>query len=127
MILNEMVHDVRISRIGGQHRHLRKRDFGDLGGRSVRADMANLTDKTEFRGSSESLQLKSSASRAWTEHFAFFVALAASRRKCCQGTRGGENHWRHATLRVCRGCHLDEHQSNSAESSDKRATSRATE
>src|SRR2546426_9846448 len=120
MIFNEMVHDVRISRIDGQHlpRHLRKRDFGDLGGRSVRpADMANFTDKTEFRGSSESLQLKSSASRAWTEH-----ASHSSRRSPQASGNAAKEHGKKRES-LARGnsssrsrLHLDEHQSNSAES-----------
>ena len=62
MILNEMVHDARIVRVGGQHlpQSLR-RWMGDSIGRwegdTLVVDTTNFTGKTQFRGSSENLHV----------------------------------------------------------------------
>ncbi len=62
MILNEMVHDARIIRIGGTHppAHMKKW-MGDSTGRwegdTLVVETTNFTDKTRFRGSSENLKV----------------------------------------------------------------------
>ena len=62
MILNEMVHDARIIRIGGTHPPANVRKWlGDSVGRwegdTLVVDTANFTGKTQFRGSSENLHV----------------------------------------------------------------------
>ena len=62
MILNEMVHDVRIIRIGGPHLPQQVRKWmGDSVGRwegdTLVVDTTNFTAKTQFHGSSESLHV----------------------------------------------------------------------
>ncbi len=62
MILNEMVHDARIIRIGGQHlpRDIRKWNGDSVGrweGDTLVVDTANFTDKTRFRGSGAQLHV----------------------------------------------------------------------
>jgi hypothetical protein len=62
MILVEMVHDVRIIRIGGTHAGpAAKQWLGDSVGRwegnSLVVETVNFTDKTRFRGSSEKLRV----------------------------------------------------------------------
>jgi hypothetical protein len=62
MILNEMVHDVRIIRIGGAHPPANIRKWlGDSIGRwegdTLVVDTTNFTNKTQFRGSSENLHV----------------------------------------------------------------------
>ena len=68
MILNEMDHDVRIVRIGGQHAapHVRKwlgDSIGRWEGDTLVVDTANFTDKTRFRGSTENLHVVERFSR----------------------------------------------------------------
>jgi hypothetical protein len=62
MILNEMVHDTRIIRLGGQHLppHIRKWNGDSIGrweGDTLVVDTTNFTDKTRFRGSGENLHV----------------------------------------------------------------------
>jgi hypothetical protein len=62
MILNEMVHDVRVIRIGGRHLPARVRAWmGDSvaqwEGDTLVVDTTNFTGKTQFRGSSENLHV----------------------------------------------------------------------
>jgi len=62
MILNEMVHDARIIRIGGQHapKNIRKWMGDSIGrweGDTLVVDTTNFTDKTQFRGSGEDLHV----------------------------------------------------------------------
>jgi len=62
MILNEMVHDARIIRIGGTHPPATVRKWlGDSIGRwegdTLVVDTTNFTGKTQFRGSSENLHV----------------------------------------------------------------------
>lgn len=62
MILTEMVHDVRVIRIGGQHLPSTMRSWlGDSVGRwdgdTLVVDTTNFSSKTRFRGSSENLHL----------------------------------------------------------------------
>jgi len=62
MILNEMVHDARIIRIGGTHPPANVRKWlGDSIGRwegdTLVVDTTNFTGKTQFRGSSENLHV----------------------------------------------------------------------
>lgn len=62
MILTEMVHDARIVRIGGQHAPptIRKwlgDSIGHWEGDTLVVDTTNFTDKTRFRGSSETLHV----------------------------------------------------------------------
>jgi hypothetical protein len=62
MILTEMVHDVRVVRIGGQHMPPNvRRWLGDSIGRwdgdTLVVDTTNFSDKTRFRGSSENLHV----------------------------------------------------------------------
>jgi hypothetical protein len=62
MILNEMVHDARIIRIGGQHlpKNIRKwmgDSIGHYEGDTLVVDTTNFTDKTQFRGSGEDLHV----------------------------------------------------------------------
>jgi hypothetical protein len=62
MILNEMVHDVRIIRIGGTHPPAYvKKWLGDSIGRwegdTLVVETTNFTDKTQFRGSGEDLRV----------------------------------------------------------------------
>jgi hypothetical protein len=62
MILNEMVHDARIIRIGGAHppAHIKKW-MGDSVGRwdgdTLIVETTNFTGKTQFRGSGENLRV----------------------------------------------------------------------
>lgn len=62
MILNEMVHDVRVVRIGGKHlpSHMRKLlgdSIGHWEGDTLVVETTNFTNKTRFRGSSEHLRV----------------------------------------------------------------------
>jgi hypothetical protein len=62
MILNEMVHDARIVRVGGQHLPQSVRKWmGDSiarwEGDTLVVDTTNFTGKTQFRGSSENLHV----------------------------------------------------------------------
>jgi hypothetical protein len=62
MILNEMVHDVRIVRIGGTHPPAYiKKWLGDSVGRwegdTLVVETTNFTNKTQFRGSGENLKV----------------------------------------------------------------------
>src|SRR5436190_411133 len=62
MILNEMVHDARIVRIGGQHLPSSVRSWlgdsvGHWEGDVLVVDTTNLTDKTQFEGSAEKLHV----------------------------------------------------------------------
>jgi hypothetical protein len=62
MILNEMVHDVRIIRLNQSHRPASMRGwFGDSVGRwegdTLVVETTNFNDKTRFRGSSENLKV----------------------------------------------------------------------
>ena len=69
MILNEMVHDARIIRIGGTHlpAHIRKW-MGDSVGRwegdTLVVETTNFTNKTQFRGSGENLKVIERFTRA---------------------------------------------------------------
>jgi hypothetical protein len=68
MILNEMVHDVRIIRIGGEHLppHVRRwmgDSVGHWEGDTLVVDTTNFTDKTRFRGSSDQLHVLERFSR----------------------------------------------------------------
>jgi hypothetical protein len=62
MILNEMVHDVRIIRMGARHlpSHIRRwmgDSVGHWEGDTLVVDTTNFTNKTQFRGSSENLHV----------------------------------------------------------------------
>jgi hypothetical protein len=62
MILNEMVHDARIIRIGGQHlagniRSWMGDSIGHWEGDTLVVDTINFTGKTQFRGSSDQLHV----------------------------------------------------------------------
>jgi hypothetical protein len=62
MILNEMVHDARVVRMGGEHlpQNIRKwmgDSVGHWEGDSLVIDTTNFTNKTQFRGSSERLHV----------------------------------------------------------------------
>ena len=62
MILNEMVHDVRVVRLGGTHLppHVRKwmgDSIGHYEGDTLVIDTTNFTDKTSFRGASDQLHV----------------------------------------------------------------------
>src|SRR5436190_6687726 len=62
MILTEMVHDVRIVRIGGEHppKAIRKwmgDSIGTWEGDTLVIDTTNFTDKTRFRGATENLHV----------------------------------------------------------------------
>ena len=62
LILNEMVHDARVIRIGGQHLPPRVRlwmgdSIGRWEGDTLVVETTNFTDKTQFRGSSENLKV----------------------------------------------------------------------
>jgi hypothetical protein len=62
MILNEMVHDARVIRIGGAHLPSTIRlwmgdSVGHWEGDTLVVDTTNFTDKTRFRGSSENLHV----------------------------------------------------------------------
>lgn len=68
MILNEMVHDARIVRIGGQHlpASIRKwmgDSIGHWEGDTLVVDTTNFTDKTQFSGSSDQLHVVERFSR----------------------------------------------------------------
>jgi hypothetical protein len=68
MILNEMVHDVRIVRMNAEHLPSTVRKWmGDSVGRwdgdTLVIDTTNFTDKTQFRGSSENLHVVERISR----------------------------------------------------------------
>ena len=67
-ILNEMVHDARFIRIGGEHppAHVKKwmgDSVGDWEGDTLVVDTTNFTDKTRFRGSSDRLHVVERFSR----------------------------------------------------------------
>ena len=69
MILNEMVHDVRVVRIGGKHlpSHMRKLlgdSVGHWEGDTLVVETTNFTDKTRFRGSSDKLRVIERFTRA---------------------------------------------------------------
>jgi hypothetical protein len=62
MILNEMVHDARIIRIGGQHlpQKIRRWNGDSIGrweGDTLVVDTTNFTTKTQFQGASENLRV----------------------------------------------------------------------
>jgi len=62
MILNEMVHDARLIRIGGQHLppNIRRWNGDSIGrweGDTLVVDTTNFTAKTQFQGSSENLHV----------------------------------------------------------------------
>ena len=62
MILNEMVHDARIIRIGGTHppAHIKKWMGDSIGrweGDTLVVETTNFTNKTQFRGSGENLKV----------------------------------------------------------------------
>ena len=62
LILNEMVHDARVVRIGGKHlpptiRRWMGDSIGWWEGDTLVVDTTNFTDETRFRGSSESLHI----------------------------------------------------------------------
>jgi hypothetical protein len=62
MILNEMVHDVRLIRMGGEHlpstiRRWMGDSVGHWEGDTLVVDTTNFTDKTSFRGSSRDLHV----------------------------------------------------------------------
>ena len=62
MILNEMVHDARLIRIGGQHlpQNIRRWNGDSIGrweGDTLVVDTTNFTAKTQFQGSSENLHV----------------------------------------------------------------------
>jgi hypothetical protein len=62
MILTEMVHDVRVVRIGGQHvpptiRRWLGDSIGHWEGDTLVVDTTNFSDKTRFRGSSQNLHV----------------------------------------------------------------------
>jgi hypothetical protein len=62
MILNEMVHDARIVRIGGSHmpsniRRWMGDSVGHWEGDTLVVETTNFTNKTQFRGSSENLRV----------------------------------------------------------------------
>jgi hypothetical protein len=68
LILNEMVHDARVVRIGGEHlpKTIRKwlgDSIGRWEGDTLVVDTTNFTDKTRFRGSSENLHIVERFSR----------------------------------------------------------------
>jgi hypothetical protein len=69
MILNEMVHDARVIRIGGEHlpKTIRKW-MGDSvahwDGDTLVIDTTNFTDKTQFQGSSDQLHVVERISRS---------------------------------------------------------------
>jgi len=68
LILNEMVHDARVVRIGDEHlpRTIRKwlgDSIGRWEGDTLVVDTTNFTDKTRFRGSSENLHIVERFSR----------------------------------------------------------------
>jgi hypothetical protein len=68
MILNEMVHDARIIRIGGQHLPASMRNWmgdsvGHWEGDVLVVDTTNFTNKTQFEGSAENLHVVERFSR----------------------------------------------------------------
>ena len=68
MILTEMVHDVRIVRIGGDHlpKTIRKwmgDSIGHWDGDTLVIDTTNFTDKTRFKGATEDLHVVERLSR----------------------------------------------------------------
>jgi hypothetical protein len=68
LILNEMVHDARVVRIGGEHlpgtiRKWLGDSIGRWDGDTLVVDTTNFTDKTRFRGSSENLHIVERFSR----------------------------------------------------------------
>ena len=72
MILNEMVHDARIIRIGGTHPPAHMKNWmGDSIGRwegdTLVVETTNFTDKTQFRGSGENLKVIERFTRTPTE------------------------------------------------------------
>jgi hypothetical protein len=69
MILNEMVHDARIIRVGGEHlpSHIRKwmgDSVGHWEGDTLVIDTTNFTNKTQFRGASDQLHVVERITRA---------------------------------------------------------------
>jgi hypothetical protein len=80
MILNEMVHDARIIRIGGQHLPQTIRlwmgdSIGRWEGDTLVVETTNFTGKTQFRGSSENLKVTERFTRTGpqTIHYKFTV------------------------------------------------------
>jgi hypothetical protein len=68
VILNEMVHDARVVRMGGQHlpKTIRKwmgDSIGHWDGDTLVIDTTNFTNKTQFRGSGENLHVVERVSR----------------------------------------------------------------
>ena len=85
LILNEMVHDARIVRMNAEHLPPAIRKWlGDSVGRwegdTLVVDTTNFTDKTRFRGSSESLHVVERFSRidAKTQRYRFTVEDSAT-------------------------------------------------
>ena len=80
MILNEMVHDARVVRMGGEHlpptiRKWMGDSIGHWEGDTLVVDTTNFTDKTQFRGSSEKLHVVERFTRIGRED----ASLSASR------------------------------------------------
>jgi len=80
MILNEMVHDARIIRMGGQHLPANVRlwmgdSIGHWEGETLVVETTNFTSKTQFRGSSENLKVTERFTRTdpRTIHYRFTV------------------------------------------------------
>jgi hypothetical protein len=76
MILNEMVHDARIVRIGGSHvaPHIRKWMGDSIGwweGDTLVVETTNFTNKTRFRGASENLKVTERFSRLDDQHLLY--------------------------------------------------------
>jgi hypothetical protein len=68
MLMTEMIHEVRVVRIGGKHLppHVRQWNGDSVGhweGDTLVVETTNFTDKTRFRGSSEDLRLVERFSR----------------------------------------------------------------
>ena len=68
MILNEMVHDARVIRIGGQHPSSKIRSWmgdsiGHWEGDTLVVETTNFTDKTRYEGSSQNLKVTERFSR----------------------------------------------------------------
>jgi hypothetical protein len=76
MILNEMVHDARIVRIGGQHlpSNIRKWMGDSIGwweGDTLVVETTNFTNKTRYRGASQNLKVTERFSRLDDRHLLY--------------------------------------------------------
>jgi hypothetical protein len=76
MILNEMVHDARIVRIGGKHvaSHIRKWNGDSIGwweGDTLVVETTNFTNKTRYRGASQNLKVTERFSRLDDQHLLY--------------------------------------------------------